>query len=142
MKKIIYLFTFMLLFVACEQIIENEDINIPETNLAEEWEVSAYIDNSVIFGPFTISTQMTSENESIYIKDNGEFWNFQIVAETKDSKNEFEAISTVNKLSNVGAKIMIVDGKIINNESINFDIQFEDDEEPYAFTYKIMGHRK
>lgn len=132
----------MLLFVACEQIIENEDINIPETNLAEEWEVSAYIDNSVIFGPFTISTQMTSENESIYIKDNGEFWNFQIVAETKDSKNEFEAISTVNKLSNVGAKIMIVDGKIINNESINFDIQFEDDEEPYAFTYKIMGHRK
>lgn len=134
---------FMLLFVACEQTLENEDINnIPETNLAGNWTVNAYIDNKMIFGPFTVSTNITPENKSIYIKDNGEFWNFQTKAELSNSKEVFESKLSANEISNIGAKINVVNGMIINKDSITFDIQFEDDENPYGYTYQIKGHRK
>ena len=142
MKKILYLFIFMLLFVACEQTLENEDVNLPKTNLTENWTVNAYIDNNMIFGPFTISSQMTSENESITIKDNDEFWKFQTKAELIDSKDAFETKSSVNEISSLGAKINILNGRVISKDSIAFDIQFEDDETPYGFTYTIKGHRK
>lgn len=134
---------FMLLFVACEQTIENEDTIISESsNIPGDWTVNAYIDNNKIFGPFTISAQMTLENESITLKDNGEFWKFQTKAELIDSKDTFETKSSINELSNVESKINILNGIVINNDSIVFDIQFEDDETPYGVTYKLMGRRK
>ena len=134
----------MLLFtiVACEQTLENEGANLPETNLTGSWTVNAYIDNNVIFGPFTVSTQMTLENESITIKDNGEFWKFQTKAELLDSNDTFETKSSLNEINSVKAKINILNGAVINNDSIAFDIQFEDDETPYGYTYHIKGHRK
>ena len=142
MKKIFYLFISMLLFVtvACEQTIENEDSIIPESNIAGDWTVNAYIDNALIFGPFDISSQMAPKNESVSIKDNGAFWNFQTKAEV--TNNAFKTLSSVNEISSVGAKVKILNGEVINNDSIIFDIQFEDDRSPYGFTYKIMGHRK
>lgn len=144
MKKIFYLFIFTLLFitVACEQTIENEDINLPQTNIQGEWTVNAYVDNKIIFGPFTISSQMTSEDGTIYLKDNGEFWNFQVKAELANSSDSFEANSTINEISSIEAKTTILNGSIINKDSISFDMQFEDDETPYGITYSIKGHRK
>lgn len=144
MKKIFYLLVLLFITVACEQTIEQEDIKTPitETNLAGNWTVNAYIDSNMIFGPFTITTQVASKNQSLHIKDNGGFWDFQTKAEILDSKNTFETISTINEVSNLEAKINILSGTIINNDSIAFDVQFEDDETPYAFTYKIMGRRK
>lgn len=144
MKKIFYLSLSLLLFivVACEQSLENEEINLPKTDSQGEWTVNAYVDNDIVFGPFTISTQTISESKSIYVKDNGEFWNFQTKASILNATNLFEAKSTVNEISNIEAKIKILDGCIINSDSISFDIQFEDDETPYGITYKIKGHRK
>lgn len=143
MKKILYLFISMLLFiaVACEQTIENEDSIIPASNLSASWSVNAFIDNNLIFGPFQISTQMTSNNDSIYIKDNGSFWMFQAKAELDESKNGFKTNLSVNVISSLGAKVKVANGSIINNDSIVFDIQFEDDETAYGYTYKIMGQR-
>ena len=132
---------FMLLLVACEQNLENDSINLPETNISGNWTVNAFIDNDFIFGPFIVSTQNTSENESIYIKDNGTFWKFQTKAEIVNSNNSFESKLSENEISSIKANIKIINGKIINNDSIVFDIQFEDDETPYGYTYKIMGHR-
>lgn len=134
----------MLLFiaVACEQTLENETNNLPETNLQGNWTVSAYVDKNLVFGPFTISTQMTSENEFIHIKDNGEFWNFQTKAEVLSSSDAFEAKSTINELSSLDAKINVISGKVINKDSIAFDIEFEDDETPYGITYTLKGLRK
>ena len=134
----------MLLFtaVACEQTLENEEINLPESNLQGDWTVNAYIDNNLIFGPFTISTQMTSESESIHIKDNGEFWNFQTKAKVLNSSDIFEAKSSVNELSSIEAKIIILNGSVTNIDNISFEIQFEDDETPYGITYNIKGQRK
>lgn len=133
---------FMLLFTACEQTLENENINLSKTNIKGNWTVNAYVDNELVFGPFTVSTEQTSENESIYIKDNGEFWNFQLKAELENSKDTFKANSSVNEISSVGAKIKVLNGTIINKDSIAFDILFEDDEIPFGVTYKIMGHQK
>lgn len=141
MKKIFYLFILLFITVACEQTIENEDSIISESNITGEWTVNAYIDNNIVFGPFTVTTQLNAENESVSLKDNGEFWKFQTKAELLETNNTFAAKSSVNEICNVGAKINIIDGSIINKDSIEFNIQFEDDEERYGNTYKIMGHR-
>lgn len=143
MKKISYLFMFMLLFtaVACEQNLENEAINFQESNLHGDWTVNAYIDDVLIFGPITISTLTTPENESVIIKDNGEFWNFQTKAQVLDSGDTFDTESSVNELSSLDAKINILNGKVLNKDSIAFDIQFEDDETPYGITYTLKGLR-
>lgn len=145
MKKIYYLFMLLFITVACEQSLEQEEslkTPIIETNLAGNWTVSAYIDDNVAFGPFTISTQVTQDNKSLHVKDNGEFWNFQTEAKILDFKNAFEASSALNQISNVETKINILEGSIIKNDSISFDIQFEDDETPYGYTYTISGRRK
>lgn len=145
MKKILYISIFTLLFitVACEQNLVSEDISTHKISITENWTVNAYLDNNLVFGPFTVSTQMTSaENESIIIKDNGEFWKFQTKAQLSDSKNEFQAQSSVNLIGSIESKINILDGSIIDNDSIAFDIQFEDDETPFGFTYIIKGHRE
>ena len=144
MRKILFFSLFMLLFitVACDQTLENEVSNLSETNLSGDWTVSAYIDNKIIYGPFTVSTLVTPENETILIKDNDEFWKFQTKAQCIDSNDGFAAQSSVNQMSRLEAKINILDGSIIDNDSITFDIQFEDDETPYGFTYKIKGYRK
>lgn len=135
---------FMLLFitVACEQTVEKEDVTIPETNLAGNWIVEAHIDNNLIFGPFTIATKITTKNDSIYIKDNGEFWNFQAKAKIINSSDAFKTEISVNEISSLGAKVKILNGSVINKDSIVFDIQFEDDETPYGFTYTLKGERK
>lgn len=134
---------FMLLFitVACEQTLENEEIDFTEINLQKDWQVNAYIDDVLIFGQFTISTLKT-ESESITIKDNGEFWNFQTKAQLLNSNDAFNTKSSVNELSSLGAKINVLNGKVLNKDSIVFDIQFEDDETPYGITYTVKGHRK
>src|SRR5690554_1126593 len=141
MKKILYLFIVLFITVACEQTIENEDSIISESNITGEWTVNAYIDKNIVFGPFTVTAQMNPENESISLKDNGEFWKFQTKAELLETNNTFEAKSSTNEICNIGAKINIINGSVINKDSIEFDIQFEDDETPYRYTYKIMGHR-
>lgn len=142
MKKILYLSLFFLLFitVACEQTLENEYSIISESNIVGDWTVNAYIENRLIFGPFEISTQMTTENESVYIKDNGTFWNFQTKAYVTHL-DVFKTDLSVNEASIIEAKIKILNGNIINKDSVVFDIQFEDDETPYGITYTIKGNR-
>lgn len=141
MKKISYLFMFMLLFinVACEQTLENDEISLLETNLQGEWTVNAYKDDVLIFGPFTISTLTTASNESIIIKDNGEFWNFQTTANVLNLSDAFETEGSLNEISSLNAKINILNGRVINKDSIAFDIQFEDDETPFGITYTLKG---
>ena len=134
---------FMLLFltVACEQTLENEEISLLETNLQGEWTVNAYNDDALIFGPFTISTLTTTGNESIIIKDNGEFWNFQTRANVLNLSDAFETEASLNEISSLNAKINILNGRVINKDSIAFDIQFEDDETPFGITYTLNGRR-
>ena len=133
----------MLLFitVACEQTLENEEISFQGTNLQGDWTVNAYIDDALIFGPFTVSTLTTTSNESIIIKDNSEFWSFQTKANVLNLSDTFETEASLNEISSLNAKINILNGKVINKDSIAFDIQFEDDETPFGITYTLRGRR-
>ena len=48
----------------------------------------------------------------------------------------------INEVSKIGANVKVQNGALINNDSISFNIQFEDDETPFGYTYQIKGHRK
>ena len=143
MKQLLYLFIFTVtfLFTACESSIERENIRIEEENLNGDWKVQAYINNEYIYGPFNIKTQTLSDKEIISIKDEGEFWNFQAKAAYNKSNNTFISQLSVNEISQVGAKIKILNGELIGKDSISFNIQFEDDIIPYGIIYNIKGKR-
>lgn len=146
MKQLLYLITFTLLLfsTACEteNFSEDLDLNSPikESSLSGNWSIKASVDKNESFGPFDIAITYTSDLDSIIIKDN-DFWGFQVKAATNNSDNTFESNLSVNEMSKVGAKIKILNGKVIEDESIYFEIQFEDDETPYGITYNIKGHK-
>ncbi|MDD4728553.1 MAG: lipid-binding protein [Dysgonamonadaceae bacterium] len=144
MKKIIHfiIISFLLLNVACESESETIESPLKDRSLNGVWIVKAYIENKELFGPFSIETQLTPENDSIIINDTKTFWGFQVKVETKNSNNTFETESSINELSKVGANINVMGGQIIGKDSIFFDMQFEDDENPFGITYQIKGHRK
>ena len=143
MRKFIFIFTLVLFFttVACESTLDNKEVILTENNLNGQWIVTAYSDD-VTFGPFTIQTQMSYDNDSIFIKDGGEFWNFQTKVLVSPKDNIFETTSSINEVSKIGANVKVQNGALINNDSISFNIQFEDDETPFGYTYQIKGHRK
>ena len=145
MKQVIYILTFTLLFftLACESNLENDEIAIKENStLNGDWTVNAYFDNGNNFGPFDLKVQTTADNDSISIKDSGDFWNFQVKAAAKSSATSFKSDLSINEISKVGANIKVLNGKIVENDSIYFEIQFEDDVTPYGITYQLKGHRK
>lgn len=146
MKHLLYILTFILLLstIACESNLENDGLLIEESssNFNGDWIVKANMDNNITFGPFDIKIQTTPKKDSLYIKDNGDFWNFQVKTATNSSNNSFKSELSVNELSKVSSKIKVLNGKVIENDSIYFEIQFEDDETPYGITYYLKGHRK
>lgn len=145
MKQILYLITLTLLLftAACETDSFSDDLNLEsplnENNLSGNWNIKAYIDKDELFGPFDIEVTYTADLDSIIIKDNN-FWGFQVKA-SANKNNTFESNLSVNELSKVGAQVKLFNGKVTENGSINFEIQFEDDETPYGITYIIKGHK-
>lgn len=146
MKQLLYIIiiTLMLFTVACETENFSEDLiletPLKENSLSGEWQIKAYVDNKELFGPFDIEVAYTSDLDSIIIKDNV-FWGFKVKASTNKSANTFESNLSVNESSKVGAQIKILNGKVTESGSMNFEIQFEDDETPFGITYMIKGHK-
>lgn len=123
-----------------------------DIHLKGDWIVKAYVDGKEIFGPFSITTQPTNDNNSIIgnlmneynsitINDAESFWKFQVNASADISNNSFSAKSSNNQLSKLGTKINILNGVVDGKDNISFDIQFEDDETPFGITYNIKGKR-
>ena len=143
MNKISYIFILVMLFVlaSCEQNLEYNDIQANKTE--GEWTVKAYINGTNIYGSFPIRTYATtSGKDSLYINDNeGQFWNFNVKAAVKNTGNTFQTQHSINTVSGNEIGVKILNGKIINNDSIYFEIQFEDDEIPYGVSYQLAGHR-
>ena len=147
MKQLLYIisFTLLLFTAACESEQFSEDLNLDSTtstenSLSGDWNIKAYVDKNEVFGPFDMEITHTSDLDSIIIKDN-DFWGFQVKASANNQNNTFESNLSTNELSKVGAQIKILNGKVVDNGNISFDIQFEDDETPYGITYNIKGHR-
>lgn len=151
MKKIIYFLAFIALamFASCEQETNNSSLpdfqSTTNVNIAGKWEVTAYNDSIPVFGPFTLLTVTNpeSENDSITILDSEvKFWKFQVKAAVNEIDGTFETNLSNCEVSEEGIGIKIANGKILDSDSIYFEIQFEDDVKPYESTYILKGHRK
>ena len=151
MKKIIYLLAFIALgmIASCEQETNNSSLpdfqNTTNVNITGKWEVTAHNDSIPVFGPFTLLTiaNPESENDSITILDSEvKFWKFQVKAAVNEIDGTFETDLSNCEVSEEGIGIKIANGKILDSDSIYFEIQFEDDVKPYESTYILKGHRK
>jgi len=142
MKKISYIIILVvaILLASCEQ---NIDVNNNQANKAEgEWVVKAYINGTNVFGSFPIRTYSTiSGKDSLNINEyEGLFWDFNVKAAVT-AENTFQTQHSVNAVSGKKIGIKVQNGRIINNDSIYMEVQFEDDETPYGITYQLAGHR-
>ena len=157
MKKINYIILLMLtiLVASCEPTFEKQyNWAYPVTG---EWTVKAYIDGEAIVSkPFEIKSYNSSiGKDSIWIDDivtyapGYGFWDFQakvaVNMATKTFGNGKDSVFSVVPDYEIGVKVK--NGKVINNDSIYFEIEFEDDTDgngdpdPYGTTYQIAGHR-
>ena len=148
MKKLIYLLGFVALciIVSCERDMENG--GQPDTtnliDLTGQWEVIAHNDSAAISSPFTILTisDPSAKNDSITIQDSEvKFWKFQTKAAVNQEDGTFQTKLSKCEVSEDSIGVKITNGKIIDSDSIYFEIQFEDDETPYGNTYRLKGHR-
>lgn len=151
MKKYMYILGLLalgMMIISCEK--ETENALLPDAeesvsvNVTGQWEVVAHNDSVAVFGPFTILTVSNpdAKNDSITIQDSEvKFWKFQAKAAVNENDGTFETKLSTCELSDEGVGIKIANGKIVNSDSIYFEIQFEDDETPYGNTYRLKGHR-
>lgn len=148
MRKIIFLLGLVALgvIISCERDTESMVSNDQQNalNLTGQWEVMAYNDTVSLIGPFTVLTvsDPASNNDSITIQDSEvKFWKFQVKAAVDAKDGSFETKLSKCEVSDVGIGVKISNGKILNSDSIYFEIQFEDDVTPYGNTYQLKGHR-
>lgn len=143
--KLIKYYTSLVIFYLAISCDHKTDVETSEqVEMTGEWGVSAYINSTFIDGPFRVTTAVDpfAGNGSISIQDSVvKFWDFKVKAAVDKSNGTFGTELSQSELSdkNIGVKIPI--GKIINSDSIYFEIQFEDDETPYGYTYQIKGRR-
>lgn len=135
----------ILFFILASCVKYDQEIISEKTKLAGHWSVTAYISDEVVVGPFQIvidDLTMLGKDSVIIAETSNEFWNFRAKAAVETVKGVFETeLSHYESpmLKNVGVKIM--NGKLIESDSISFDIQFEDDVQPFGTTYTLAGTR-
>lgn len=142
MKRILYCIAIILGVVialsSCQKKIEKEyNWAYP---VAGDWKLKAYIDGDEIYGPFEIKIYNTSfGQDSVWIDDyNGNFWDMKFKAKVDMSTLTFQTAGSVNAISGYDITIKVTDGKIINKDSIYFNMEFEDDP---GTIYTLAGHR-
>ncbi|SFK80914.1 Lipid-binding putative hydrolase [Porphyromonadaceae bacterium KH3CP3RA] len=148
MKKITYLLGFLAIgiLVSCEKDADNgaTDDASKLVNITGQWEVTAYNDSILIFGPFKVITlkDTSAQSDSITIQDTEvKFWKFQAKAFVDEKNGTFQTELSNCEVSEEAIGIIISNGRIFNSDSIYFEIQFEDDETPYKNTFQLKGHR-
>lgn len=147
MNKIIYLIAIivsMTMIASCERedFQENKVDEKFITSVPGNWEVKAYLNDTLIYDTFNLFTS-TVAGDSITINDTiTNFWNFNIKANVDEKNNTFQTkLSHNSQVSDFVVGIKIPVGKIIQSDSIYLEMQFEDDITPYGNTYQIKGHR-
>ena len=156
MKKINYLILLVVVLVgiSCEPTyVKTYSWAYP---VAGDWTVKTYVDGEV----FGKAREIKSYNsafgkDSIWIDDiisyspYASFWDFQAkIAVNMGSKTFGNGTnSVISAVPDYGIGVKVMNGKIIGNDSIYFEIQFGDDTDangdpqPYGTTYQIKGHR-
>lgn len=145
MKNIFYLLGLIMLIttVSCEREIESDTVVTP-VNITGQWNVNAYNDSIFLYGPFKVITlkDASTGSDSITIQDSGmKFWEFRVKARANETDGTFDTKLSQCEVCEENVGIKIFNGKVLNSDSIYFEIQFEDDETPYGITYQIKGRR-
>jgi len=117
--------------------------------VAGYWTVKAYVDGVEAFGPSEIKTYNSAfGKDSIWIDDIVTYspgytvWDMKVkTAVNMGTKTFNNANVAMNAIPDYGIGVKVMNGKIIGNDSIYFEVQFEDDTTPYGTTYQMKGHR-
>ena len=127
--------------------------------VAGDWMVKAYIDGAEVGGPYEIKSYNSSfGKDSVWFDDygsstfdiaknkwvitSGNFWTMKCKAAVNMTTKTFSTTGSTNAIGGYEIGIKVLNGKIIGNDSISFEIQFEDDSTPYGTTYTLAGHRE
>jgi hypothetical protein len=129
---------FIVLF-SCQKLDYTKEFNWAYP-LSGEWSLQLEYGGTVYPGPYFIKVYNTSfGRDSVWIDDNGNIWPFKAKAKADIQELTF---STTKYISHPGTNsediVTITNGKIINNDSIYFEAEFESDA---GTIYKMYGHR-
>jgi len=134
-----------------------------------DWKVNVYVGDVMVAGPVEIKSYNSAfGKDSIWIDDygtsswnstdsiweiaNGNFWTMQVKCAVDMKAKTFQTAGSVNAIGGYPIGIKVLNGKVINNDSIYLEVQFGDDgyedgagewvPTPYETTYKLAGHRE
>lgn len=130
-------------FFSCEQSYEKQyNWAYP---VSGDWTLKAYVNGAEVAGPFEAKSYNSSfGKDSIWIDDyattssNGHFWSMKFKAKVDMNSKTFQTAGSKNAIPNYGINIKVANGKVVNNDSIYFEVVFGDDP---TTTYQLAGHR-
>jgi|AGTN01.1.fsa_nt_gi hypothetical protein len=129
--------------LSCNRYDET-DLQLPEHAMVGEWKVDAFIGDLVIYKDIVLQANeiSSSRNDSISLKDSENyFWDFQVRVAADVENASFDTQKSISEVGDHKVGVKISNGKVIDNDSIYFEIAFEDDEIPYGTTYRLKGSR-
>jgi len=147
-------------FAACSVETNEEPGGTNVQNVAGHWLVTADIVDAsgnilasdIMGGEFDVFTYNTSADDadSIWITDNKNFWQFTMKIPCNVSNRTFSCEEMDYDAVGTG-KAIITNGKVLPgaaknlhgmpNDSIVFDISFDDDTPAYSSIYRLSGQR-
>ncbi|WP_299578211.1 lipid-binding protein [uncultured Sunxiuqinia sp.] len=142
MKAITKYFFFLLAFVAfsaCQEDLKIEDAG--SLQLSGDWTVIEYsLDADPLYGPYELQLYNTATGtDSIWIEniyDSG-----YKVKSAKLSETTFAVTGATDVNGEADGLIDIIDGKVINNDSIVFRVVLYDEDGEVVDDYLESGHR-
>lgn len=136
--SILSLVLLSLAIFSCQKKIEKEySWAYP---VAGDWTLKAHVDNEEVAGPFEVKIYNTSfGQDSIWIDDyNGNFYQMKCKAKVDMSNLTFQTAGSTNAITGYGINVKVMEGKVINKDSIYFKMEFSDDP---GTVYTLSGHR-
>ena len=148
-------------FTACDVETDEEPGGTNVQNLAGHWMVTVDIvdeNGDLLYadpygiGEIDVFTYNTSANDadSIWITDANNFWQFEMKIPANVSDLTFSCPEKDYDAAGTG-KAIITNGKVLlgaatnlhgmPNDSITFDITFDDDDPSYGYIYRMSGQK-
>jgi hypothetical protein len=112
--------------------------------IAGDWTLNAYVDGEYAYGPFEMKSYNTSfGKDSIWFDDyptatSANFWQIKYKVAANMTSKSFQTTGSINAVAGYPIDIKVSNGIVVNNDSISFDIEFEDDP---GTIYTLSGHR-
>jgi hypothetical protein len=154
MKKI-SIFSILITVLAFSSCQKKPDVGgTTAQKMSNEWWVQLFDPSGALVYPSSyyghIATYNAASNDNqIWVDDQGEIWDFKVKATADVNKLTFSANQAVSVIDQYNIKVNITDGKIIENgghsktgvltDSIYMKIEFEDDP---GTIYTIRGHAR